>query len=76
MKGLYGKAPSLGPATYPFVYHLIMTEKVPLLYTFYPSRLMVLLSRFNCCTPNFFKYDLITKLERYLDFHTAIKCIC
>ena len=32
-KGLYGKAPPRGPAPYPFVYHLIMTEKVPLLHT-------------------------------------------
>ena len=32
-KGFYGKAPPRGPAPYPFAYHLIMTEKVPLLHT-------------------------------------------
>ena len=32
-KGFYGKAPPRGPAPYPFVYHLIMTEKVPLSHT-------------------------------------------
>ena len=32
-KGLYGKAPPRGPAPYHFVYHLIMTEKVPLSHT-------------------------------------------
>ena len=32
-KGLYGKAPPRGPTPYPFVYHLILTEKVPLSHT-------------------------------------------
>ena len=71
------EAPPRGPTSYIFI-HIFARKSTPFIDKWYPSDIpsLELHIAFKCWKCTLFKIRINLKQERFLDFFTAIKCIC
>ena len=76
-QSFWREAPPRGPTSYMFI-HIFARKSTPFIDKWYPLDIpsLELHIAFKCWKCTLFKIRINLKQERFLDFFTAIKCIC